>query len=257
MRFRLSVSLLLGLLRLPAPVEAQSAEARFTKAFDERDREAQALVWTMDCTQRTGAARGRGLFGPVDSVGRYGVCTRVGGALYGVFLETDTTFAAATNVRVLDLREMQRSATSIDTAALLSELRARMTALRRSSANFAAEQRRFTPFSYRDDDGTIHVWLLPIAVLSGTALGGERWWIFSADGRTEVSAHDASDRWRTVTLGEARTVVIRSQEAEIPLLSEMVLANLLARSGRTTTIQTSAYSSTLWNDRWVQAKNSP
>ena len=127
--------------------------------------------------------------------------------------------------------------------------------MRLGGPKYEAERRPFAPFSYRDeDDGRVHVWLVPVALLDGQALGGERWWIFAPDGTTVLEAHDAGARWRPFTVPDTREVRITSTEADIPLVSEFMLANLLARAGRVPTIVTETTSSTLMGNAWMNVK---
>ena len=100
----------------------------------------------------------------------------------------------------------------------------------------------------------MHVWLLPVSVFDGEALGGERWWSFAPDGVTVVEAHDVGAQWRSFSLPATREVRITSTEADIPLLTEFLVANLLARSDRVPTIVTGTFESTLTGDAWMQAR---
>lgn len=225
------------------------------RVFDVADREAQSIAWVIECAQMVARARGRGAFGPVDSVGTYGLCVRVGKTRHGVFLNADSTFSRATNVRLVNFATMARSAEPLDTAALLGELRAKRAATRLAAPKFVAERRQFAPFSYRDEnDGGLHVWILPVSVLEGEALGGERWSVFDRDGATVLQAHDASAQWRPFTVPPTREVSITSTEADIPLVSELLLANLLARAGRVPTIVTGTHAATLMGNVWIQVK---
>lgn len=223
------------------------------RVFDAADREAQSIAWVIECAQMGARARTRGAFGPVDSVGPFGLCVLVGTTRHGVFMDADSTFSRAINVRLVNFATNARSTAPLDTAALLGELRAKRAAMRLGAAKFVDERRPFAPFSYRDeDDGRVHVWLLPVSVLDGTALGGERWWIFARDGATVVEAHDAGARWRPFAVPPTREVMLQSAEPDIPLVSEFLLANLLARAGRVPTIVTGTHSSTLAGNAWMQ-----
>ncbi len=228
---------------------ASNDRARF---FDIADREAQSVAWVIECAQMTARARNRAAFGAADSVGAYGLCVRIGTTRHGVFLDADSALSRATNVRLVDLGTMARSTVALDTVALLAELQAKRTAMRLGAPKFAAEQRQFAPFSYRAEDGRVHVWLVPVAVFDGEAVGGERWWIFAPDGASVLEAHDAGARWRSFKLPESREVRITSSEPDIPILTEFLLANLLARAGRVPTIVTGTHASTLAGNAWMQ-----
>lgn len=206
--------------------------------------------------RRGARARSQGAFGAVDSIGPYGLCVRIGQARHGVFLDADSAITRATNVRVVDLGTMARSAAAVDTVALLVELRAKRAAMRLGAPKFVAERRQFAPFSYRFEDGRVHVWLLPVSVFDGEALGGERWWTFATEGSTVVEAHDAGAQWRPFTLPATREVRITSTEPDIPLVTEFLIANLLARAGRVPTIVTGTHASTLIGNAWVQMMQS-
>lgn len=253
LRFALAVAL----VTTPATVTAQTqsrASPDRAQLFDSADREAQSVAWVIECAQLSARARNRGAFGAVDSIGPYGLCVRVGPTRHGVFLGADSAFTRATNVRVVNLGTMARSTLALDTVALLVELRAKRAAMRLGAPKFVAERRQFAPFSYRFEDGRVHVWLLPVSVFDGEALGGERWWTFASDGATVVEAHDAAAQWRSFTLPTTREVTITSTEPDIPLVTEFLVANLLARSGRVPTIVTGTYVSTLTGDAWMQVR---
>jgi len=223
------------------------------RLFDSADREAQSVAWVIECAQMSARARMSGVFGAVDSIGPYGLCVRIGATRHGVFLEADSALTRATNVRLVNFGTMARSTVPLDTAALLGELRAKRVAMRRGAPTFVAERRQFAPFSYRDEkDGRVRVWLIPVSLFDGEALGGERWWVFAPDGATVLEAHDAGAQWRSFTIPATREVRISSTEADIPLLSEFLLANLLARAGRVPTIVTGTHASTLVGNSWVQ-----
>jgi hypothetical protein len=253
----LRLVLAVALVATPATVTAQTQPVALpdrAQLFDTADREAQSVVWVIECAQMTARARSRGAFGAVDSIGPYGLCVRIGSARHGVFLDSDSALTRATNVRTVDLGTMARSTATLDTVALLVELRAKRAAMRLGAPKFSAEKRQFAPFSYRFEDGRVHVWLLPVTVFGGEALGGERWWTFAADGATLLEAHDAGAQWRSFSLPSTRDVTITSTEPDIPLVTEFLMANLLARSGRVPTIITGTHSSTLMGNAWAHLR---
>lgn len=242
---------------IPACVMAQGQAGTLpdhAQLFDSVDQEAQSVAWVLECAQMAARARSQGAFGAVDSIGPYGLCVRVGQTRHGVFFDADSSLARATNVRVVSFATMARATVALDTAALLTEFKAKRAAMRLGAPKFVAERRPFAPFSYRFEDGRVHVWLLPASVFNGEALGGERWWTFAPDGTTVLEAHDAGAQWRTVSLPSSRELRITSSEADIPLLTELLVANLLARSGRIPTIVTGTYASTLAGNAWMQVR---
>jgi hypothetical protein len=255
LRTLVAVALLVG-TRIPLAAQSTPVPAADRpRVFDTADREAQSVTWVMECAQMGARARNRGVFGPVDSLGPFGLCVRIGPTRHGVFMDADSALTRASNVRLVNFATMARSTAPLDTAALLGELRAKRAAMRLGAPGYAAERRQFVPLSYRDeDDGRVHVWLIPGALLDGEALGGERWWVFAPDGATVLESHDAGAQWRPFTLPTTRDVTITSTEADIPLLSEFMLANLLARGGRVPSIVTGTHTSTLTGDTWVHVR---
>jgi hypothetical protein len=256
---RIRIILAAALVAASGTLAAQTqpaVSADRARLFDSADREAQSVLWVIECAQRSARARSQGAFGAVDSIGPYGLCVRIGQKRHGVFLDADSAITRATNVRVVDLGTMARSAAAVDTVALLGELRAKRAAMRLGAPKFVAERRQFAPFSYRFEEGRVHVWLLPVSVFDGEALGGERWWTFERDGSTVVEAQDAGAQWRPFTLPATREVRITSTEPDIPLVTEFLMANLLARAGRVPTIVTGTHASTLTGNAWVQMMQS-
>jgi len=253
--FRLAICV--ALVATPPRLAAQAqpgASPDRARLFDAADREAQSVAWVLECAQMSARARSRGAFGPVDSIGPYGLCVRVGQTRHGVFFDADSALTRAANVRVVNFATMARSTAALDTAALLIEMKAKRAAMRIGAPKFAAERRPFAPFSYRFEDGSVHVWLMPVSVFDGESLGGERWWTFAPDGVTVIEVHDAGAQWRSFSLPATREVRITSTEGDIPLLTEFLVANLLARSGRVPTIVTGTFASTLTGDAWMQAR---
>jgi hypothetical protein len=171
-------------------------------AFDRLDRTSQKLLWTVGCAQNSGRSRAMGLFGPADSVGRTGQCFRRDGRMFGVFFDPDSTFTKVHRLRVLDFSTNVRYLGPVDTTAILAEARAEDDAERKGMPSFERAQRPFAPLSMRSDGDSIEVWLLPSGVLMGrtpSAVGGERGFIYSPDGRTL-----AREVTRSIGIGPSR-----------------------------------------------------
>ena len=226
------------------PVLSDSSRA---VAFDRLDRTSRMLIATVNCARTTGTARAQGLFGPPDSVGRWGQCLRKDGRAFGVFFTPDSTFTIAQNVRVVDFANSARYRGNVDTTAILAEARASREAVRKGMPSFVSAQRQFAPLSMRSDGDSIEVWLVPPGLLAGKTptVGGERGFIYSPDGRTLAREIDASDRFRTISIPDSGLVVIRSSEDDLPLVSELIATNLLHDRGRDVQLLTNAYTSGL------------
>jgi hypothetical protein len=228
-------------------------------AFDRLDRTSQKLLWTMSCAQSSGRARAMGLFGPPDSVGRTGQCFRRDGQTFGVFFNPDSTFTKARQLRVLGFATRTRYLGPVDTTAILAEARAEIDAERKGSPSFEREKRPFAPISMRSDGDTIEVWLVPAGVLMGrtpSAIGGERGFIYSPDGRTLAREVNAFDRYRSIAIPDSGQVAILSREEDLPLMSELIVTNVLHDQGREVQVVTKTYASQLVgrdsNAAWLQ-----
>ena len=214
---RLSGSLVAAGILLCAPTaRAQTRPAHSDSsraaAFDRLDRTSRMLIATVDCARTTGTARAQGLFGPPDSVGRWGQCLRKDGRAFGVFFTPDSTFTTAQNVRVVDFANNVRYRGNVDTTAILAEARASRAAVQKGMPSFVSAQRQFAPLSMRSDGDSIEVWLVPPGIFTGRAVptvGGERGFIYSPDGRTLAREVDASDRFRTIAIPDSGRVEIR------------------------------------------------
>ncbi|MGZ6139002.1 MAG: hypothetical protein ACXWNY_16380 [Gemmatimonadaceae bacterium] len=226
------------------PVHSDSSRA---VAFDRLDRTSRMLIATVDCARATSRARAQGLFGPPDSVGRWGQCLRKDGRAFGVFFTPDSTFTIAQNVRIVDFANSARYRGNVDTTAILAEARASREAVRKGMPSFVSAQRQFAPLSMRLDGDSIEVWLVPTGIFTGQTptVGGERGFVFSPDGRTLAREIDASDRFRTISIPDSGLVVIRSSEDDLPLVSELIATNLLHDRGRDVQLITNAYTSGL------------
>jgi hypothetical protein len=237
------------------PVLSDSSRA---VAFDRLDRTSRVLIATVDCARAAAIARAQGLFGPPDSVGRWGQCLHKDGRAFGVFFTPDSTFTTAQNVRVVDFANSVRYRGSVDTAAILAEARASRAAVRKGMPSFVSAQRQFAPLSMRSDGDSIEVWLLPAGLFTGRTptVGGERGFVYSPDGRTLVREIDASDRFRTISIPDSGRVEIRSSEDDLPLVSELIATNLLHDQRRDVQLITKAYTSQLVGPgssaTWVQ-----
>ncbi|MGZ5096059.1 MAG: hypothetical protein ACXWCH_33520 [Burkholderiales bacterium] len=227
------------------PVLSDSSRA---VAFDRLDRTSRVLIATVNCARASGTARAQGVFGPPDSVGRWGQCLRKDGRPFGVFFTPDSTFTIAQNVRVVDFANRVRYRGNVDTTAILAEARAARAAVQKGMPSFVSAQRQFAPLSMRSDGDSIEVWLVPTGIFTGRAaptVGGERGFVYSPDGRTLAREIDASDRFRTISIPDSGLVVIRSSEDDLPLVSELIATNLLHDRGRDVQLITNAYTSGL------------
>jgi hypothetical protein len=237
------------------PVLSDSSRA---VAFDRLDRTSRMLIATVDCARATAGARAQGLFGPPDSVGRWGQCLHKDGRAFGVFFTPDSTFATAKNLRVVDFANSVRYRGNVDTTAILAEARAAWEGVRKGMPSFVSAQRQFAPLSIRSDGDSIEVWLVPTGIFTGRTptVGGERGFVYSPDGRTLAREIDVSDRFRTISIPDSGRVEIRSSEDNLPLVSELIATNLLHDRGRDVQVVTNAYTSRLVGQgssaAWVQ-----
>jgi hypothetical protein len=226
---------------------AQSANPVQRAEFDRADRRSRDLISTVRCAQQVSMARARGLFGPVDSLGRSGQCVAVDRRYVGVFMDVDTQFVSTTRFAAVDLAAQARRTAPMDTAAVLALARAEWAAQSHGAESFASANRQYTPMTFRFDGDSIEAWLVPVTLLMGPpfTLGGERGYVFTPDGRTLVREIDASHDFRTVVVPDTGIVHIVSREQAVPTLSELVLANALNGAGRSVSIDMPGVSSIL------------
>jgi hypothetical protein len=178
-----------------------------------------------------------------------------------VFFTPDSTFAKALNLRVVDISTRERYLGPVDTTAILVEARVANEAVLKGFPSYQREQRQFAPFSMRSDGDSIEVWLLPAGLLMGrmpSAVGGERAFIYSPDGRTLAREIDAFDRYRAITIPDTGRVQILSREDDLPLVSELIATNFLYYEGREVQLITNAFISQLVGPKlapvWVQLR---
>ena len=232
-------------------------------AFDRLDRTARTLLSTVWCGRNAGYLRGTGVLGPPDSVGRTGICVRKNGRALAAFFTPDSAYGKASNVRVVDIADSAWYRGSVDTSGALAQARAAHEAVRRGFPSFQREKRAFTPVSIRTDGDSIEVWLLPLGLFDQpipTAVGGERAYVYSPDGRTLAREINAFDRHRALTLPDTGLVETVSRESDLPLVSELIAANRLHTSGREVRIVTNAFISQLVRgppEVWLQLKRRP
>lgn len=232
----------------PAKTPPSKEEAARSAAFDRVDRDSRTLLATIRCAISTGQLRASGAFGPLDSLGNYGICVWRGGVRLGAFFAPDTGFTQANRLRLVNLATGARDTAPLDTAALLAEAHAGRDGGRLGFAPYARDHIQYAPFSMRTDGDSIEVWLLPTSLLLGgvpKSLGGERGFVYAPNGRTLVREIDAYAKLRPVTIPDTGAVVLKSLEPDIPLLSELFVVNVLSESGRQAGVETDTFLSML------------
>jgi len=248
------------------PVHAQTetpAATAHSLGFDRLDRTSRALLSTVICARNAGYLRGVGVLGPADSVGRTGLCLRQGDRTLAAYFTPDSAFSHAVDLRVLDIADSARYRGQVDTSAILAQARAAYEAVRKGFASYQQSRRAFTPVTIRSDGDSIEVWLLPLGFFSQpapTAVGGERGYIYSPDGRTLVREINAFDRHRALAVPDTGLVEIVSMETDLPLMSELMATNRMYGKGREVRIVTDAFISQLVRgppEVWVQLKRRP
>jgi hypothetical protein len=214
-------------------------------AFDLLDRRAQELFRTVRCARYFARLRAEDRFGPRDSLGGSGHCLVIEGHSVGIFLDIDSTGKSARRLAAVALADGNRYVAPLDTAPLVARTVALHDAMKRGSDAYTKADRQFVPLALWPTTDSLQVWLVPASVFAGKGLGGERGFIYASDGRTLIAEIDAFAKYRPFQLPDIGTVLIESDEIELPILSEMVLANLLNDSGRPVAILTKRYQSSL------------
>jgi hypothetical protein len=244
--------IVIGLLALaalfPTVARAQTPAAVDQPRFDQADRRARAVLWSMRCAQSVGMARARREFGPIDSLGRMGQCIVVDGHTVGVFFDADSPYVAVKRFSAVDLGTHTRRMMPLDTSRVLAVARAEQAAYwHGANEPFEKENRPFAPVAFRFDGDSIEVWLIPASLVMGPpfTVGGERGYLFTPDGRTLVRETDAFGDYRPIVIPDTGTVDIASRGTATPSLSELVLANGLNGAGRQVAIQWPGVTSTL------------
>lgn len=207
----------------PAGAEAAPSEA-FSLAFDREDRRARTLLGMIDCARRVAQLRAAGRFGPPDSLGDRGQCLRTDSTALGVFFSLDEAGTRAERLRALDLRTGQRWTAPLDTAAAVAPVMALRDAFADGAAPFVRANRQFGPMSMRFDGDSIEVWFVPLDLLRAdgpVALGGERGFVYTPDGRTRVRQLDAGVDFGAWSAPDTGRVVLVSDH-EIPPLSHLL-----------------------------------
>ena len=217
----------------------------------------------MWCGQNAGYLRGVGVLGPADSVGRTGLCLRQDGRALAAYFTPDSSYSKAVDLRVLDVADSAWYRGRVDTSAILAQARAAAEAVRKGFPSYQHRRRAFSPVSIRSDGDTIEIWLLPLGLFvqpTPTAVGGERGYIYSPDGRTLVREIDAFDRHRALAVPDTGLVEIISMEDDLPLVSELLVTNRMHGKGREVRIVTDAVISQLVRgppEVWLQLKRRP
>ncbi len=166
------------------------------------------------------------------------------GQSIGVFLDVDSA-GHSHRLSAVNVGDGTRYTAALDTAGLIARTIAAEDAVTRGHDQYEKANRAYAPLQIWPTGDSLQVWLLPVGVFSGKQLGGERGYLYTRDGRRVVEEIVAFDKFRTLRLPDTGSVILVSTELELPLFSEMVLANLINGIGRSVTINTTRYSSTL------------
>ena len=241
---RLAVSLLCLTPYIQARAQAPS-HGPDAAAFDRLDGRAQELVHTVRCATYVSRMRAQGRFGPPDSLGQSGHCVRIDGHDIGVFLDADSITRKPRRLSAVKLVDGTRYTGALDTAGMVARTLASEDAVTRGHPAYVKANRTYAPLLIWPSGDSLQVWLMPTGVFSGKSLGGEHGYIYTSDGRKLVEEINAFDKFRTLQLPDTGNVILSSTESELPLFSELVLANLINGVGRQVTINTTRYSSTL------------
>lgn len=222
----------------PPALHGQSLSPQRAAAFDRGDRLSRALLSTVRCAGGVGQFRAEGTFGPVDSLGHNGQCIAVNGKWVGVFFDADSLFTHVTRFSAVDFATRSRRTAPLDTSAVLAVARAELAAQLRGMKAYADAGRQYAAMAFRFDGDSIEVWTIPVAVLTGQpiSVGGERGYHYTPDGRTLVREVDSFADFRQLALPDSGAVQLRSMGADVPTLTEFMLANALNASGRSVTI---------------------
>jgi len=232
-------------------------DAQFNHDFDLADRRATEFVVQLRCAQQMAGIRARGGFGAADTLGFTGQCIRHGGSYIGIYLDLDSASTRHVRFSAVNLTQRTPHAEPLDTAAVVAAARARRDALVRGGRTMG---RRFAPFILRTDADSLEVWLMPLSIVTGEPLssGGERGYAYSADGRTVIRTVDAVAVFETITAGPTDQITIVRRNARLPLLSDLLVANLLLQQGRAVNIELAQVTSTLVfpaaGGAWIHAK---
>lgn len=234
----LAIAVVACLPSVPHMAIAQ-APTSFDADFDRGDRESRAVLANFRCARATSFARAQGLFGPPDSLGHSGHCVVVAARFVSVFLDVDSASGRVTRFSAVDLASRTRYTAPVDTTAMLAMERAELDAQRRGYDAYVKAKRPYSPFTIRFDGDSIEVWMVPASSIMGpTSLGGERGYVYSPDGRTLARTVDRFADYRTFTVPDTGTVQIESRDAQVPTLTEFLLANMLHTAGRNIGINT-------------------
>ena len=229
--------------------------------FDRLDKTARAAMATVRCAKKVGEARANGVFGPIDSLGRSGMCFSNNAGVFGAFVTADSSYTNATRLSVVDLNKGTKFEGRVDTAAILAQSRATRDGLTRGFPDFTRDNRQFLPVTFRSAGDSIEVWLLPATLFMGTmpgSTGGDRAFIYSPDGKTLAREINATDRYQVLTIPDSGQISIPSRENDLPLVSEMIAADRIHFQKREVQIVTKTYSSSLTgpegSEIWVHSK---
>lgn len=226
---------------------AQAPTAAWSKAFDEADRESRHMLAALECVAGIGGAVRRGLFGPTAATANNAVCVETRDGNLAVLLTVDSLFKAPSEFVAVNLAAQSPVRSAVDTAAILAVARAEAIAGQRGGADYEKRRLQVAEISYRVANDSLQVWLLPATAVQGPpfSVGGERGYLFSPDGKTVFREIDRLSDYRLLTLADTGTLTIRSSGDSLPLLSEMLLANLLNKLGRSVTIELPPLTATL------------
>ncbi|MCU0648702.1 MAG: hypothetical protein MUF00_11945 [Gemmatimonadaceae bacterium] len=228
-------------------VEPAGLPAGFGAAFRLADTRARQLLYYQQCSAAVLGMRARGRFGAASTAPRAVYCTRTseGVPLGGVY-DIDSSFTAPRRLQLIRLDGAQpRWTQPLDTTRIARAARLVSQARAQFAPRYRVQRGTFTIAPVVLDDGTIEAWALPQQTsLRDVVLGGDMALVRAADG-TPARLADRLTTWRRFSVPATGTVVLRSREAQVAAVQELVLARTLAERGRTVQVVTGAAVSAL------------
>jgi hypothetical protein len=218
-------------------------------AFTADDARARAISFWLQCTPTVARLRAEGAFGPAARAPRAIVCQRTAdGVPVGGVYDVDSAFTGARRLQMIRLDGARpKYLEPVDTAGIV---RAAKLARDVSVLVSPAWKKRARPFSVvpvHSANGTAEAWVIPRATKARSFVtGGDMGYTAAASGTgAPTLIVDRSATWTQLNLAPTGPLRIYSSVRDIAAVTDLATARYYAELGRSVTLSTPAFESTL------------
>ncbi len=227
--------------------------AALRDAFVADDARARAISFWMQCTPTVARLRAEGVFGPAARAPRAIVCQRTAdGVPVGGVYDVDSAFTSVRRLQMVRLDGARPKYTeAVDTAGILRGARLARDVSVLVSPAWKKRARPFSVVPVAGASGAAEAWVIPRATKARSFVtGGDMGYAAPTGGSGAPTGAptlivDRSATWTQRNLAPTGPLRIYSSVRDIAAVTDLATARFHAELGRTVTVSTPAFESTL------------